>query len=179
MKKSIFISTVFMLGAQIAMAGASNVGLDCKSASGRTKLSASLTGDNPEQQVTLSIDESSINYINQETIDTILMNREYLKDAEELARMDKTLAGTLSVISTVDDIKHQKFSFVVSTTTTVNGDQPVLSFEANAASVKTKKFGHSSTKASFTGTLSKIIDPRTGKPFDKNIVVSCEYDYSL
>ncbi len=174
-----FILTSFLLStlSQFAIAGSANVGISCSSASGRTVFSGEVAGDSFEQTVSLSIDNQSNTYLNQEMIDFIKVNLPYIRDEAEKAKMNSLLEnGKHSIITTNDQIKKHLYSITV--TSDQFGSDPVLKLEAKSKTIKItkKRYG---MEATFDAVLSDILDPRTQTFLDKKIAVKCKYDYSI
>ena len=146
-----------LLGAN-AFAGAANAVFECSSASGRTKLSASVPGDFAEHVVTFSIDGRKSKYV-----DAIVQHAPY-----------KTVKNSDILIN--GSMENKNYSFAI----TAPGNPSVVLFTLKAipSSIKVKQISNGER-----GSLRAIIqglDPREESPtVSKEIEVKCDYDYSI
>ncbi|MGV6810008.1 MAG: hypothetical protein ACWA5U_09040 [bacterium] len=151
-----------MISASNAYAGVANASFDCKSASGRTTVVASVPGDHVEHKVTFAIDGEKLVWKN-ETFQ------------EPPYAMDKN-----SSIFVLGSMQSKNYHFMVVAPNSDNIEiSELLRFSAVPASINVKK-----TPNGEKGTLSAIVqgqDPRKAKDGQNSpkIVLDCTYTFEI
>lgn len=158
----IVASIVMMTMPVIGYAGSANAVFDCKSASGRTALVASVPGDHAEHSVKWTVDGETV-----EWKDIVLQEPPYKSDKN-------------SSIFVLGSMKMNNYHFLVTAPDDGKANPiEVFRFSAMPSSIQVEK-----TANGERGTLSAVIggrDPRAeknGKASPK-IVVSCSYMYEI
>lgn len=160
--KKIMIVTAGALVSVSSYAGSANAFFDCKSASGRTVLKASVPGDHAEHLIELTIDNETVIWK-----DVTIQKPPYNNDKN-------------SSIFVLGSMKMANYHFLVAAP---SGDTASLSevfrFSAVPSSMKVKR-----TPNGERGKLSAIIvgqDPRANKngQASPKIVVDCSYTYEI
>lgn len=156
----IMIVTAGVLVSVSSYAGSANAFFDCKSASGRTVLKASVPGDHTEHLIEFTIDNENV-----EWKDVTIQKPPYNNDKN-------------SSIFVLGTMKMKNYHFLV----TASGDDKadfsdVFRFSAIPSSIKVKQ-----TPNGERGQLSAIVvgkDPRATKNgrVSPKIVVNCSYTY--
>ena len=160
--KKIMIVTAGVFISVSSYAGSANALFDCKSASGRTVLMASVPGDHAEHLIEWTIDHETVKWK-----DIIIQKPPYNNDKN-------------SSIFVLGSMKMANYHFLVAAP---NGDKAglrdVFRFSAIPSSINVKK-----TANGERGKLSAIIvgqDPRANKNgrVSPKIVVDCAYTYEI
>jgi hypothetical protein len=156
------VLTAGIFAATAACAGSANATFDCKSASGRTVLKASVPGDHVEHLVELSIDGETVEWKD------VIMQQSPFKNIKN------------SSIFVLGAMKKKNFHFLLTAPEDSSANSiEVFRFSAVPSSIKVKR-----TSNGERGQLSAIIvgrDPRAkknGKASPK-IVVDCSYSYEI
>jgi hypothetical protein len=156
------IFAISIIATNASYAGSANAVFDCKSASGRTALTASVPGDHAEHYVTLTVDSEAVAWYN-----TTIQEPPYNQKKN-------------SNVFIVGSMKTKNYHFILVAPNSDNIEiSEVLRFSAVPESIKVKK-----TTNSEKGTLSAIIqgqDPRKAKDGQNSpkIVLDCTYTYEI
>lgn len=160
--KQVVILTVGVLAPVASYAGSANAVFDCKSASGRTALTASVPGDHAEHSVKWTVDKETI-----EWKDVTIQEPPYKSDKN-------------SSVFVLGSMKMNNYHFLI---TAPSNDKSsaleVFRFSAVPSSIDVKK-----TANGERGQLAAIIggrDPRAEKngSTSPKIVVNCTYTYEI
>jgi len=160
--KQSLIFGLTMMTSTLSYAGSANAIFDCKSASARTTLSASVPGDHAEHSVSFTIDGETIKWKNE-----VIQQPPY--------NMDKN-----SNVFIVGSMKEKNYHFLIAAPTKTKSDMiEVLRFSAIPESIKVQK-----TSGGEKGQLSAIVfgkDPRKEKDENSSpkIVLDCNYTYEI
>lgn len=160
--KQVAVLAVGVLAPIASYAGSANAVFDCKSASGRTVLTASVPGDHAEHSVKWTVDGETI-----EWKDVVLQEPPYKSDKN-------------SSVFVLGSMKMNNYHFLI---TKPSNDKSsaieVFRFSAMPSSIQVEK-----TANGERGKLSAVIgghDPRAEKngEVSPRIVVSCSYTYEI
>lgn len=170
MKRSLLkfvIPAISLLISHGALAGATNARLECVSASGKTKVSATFPGDFMESGLILSIENQSNAYADQYLMEAREMNEGRIYEEYADARLVKIIS---------EDNLRAKTSRLSIGVESVEGDQAFVALQSIDGTVKLKRT-YSGSRGTFSATVQGL-DPRTGGA-SPVITVKCNYSYEI
>ena len=156
------VFTAGIFAATAACAGSANATFDCKSASGRTVLKASVPGDHAEHLVKLTIDGETVEWKD------VIMQQSPFKNIKN------------SSVFVLGAMKNKNYHFLLTAPEGGSANaREVFRFSAVPSSIKVKQ-----TSNGERGQLSAVIvgqDPRAkkGGKASPKIVVECSYSYEI
>jgi hypothetical protein len=161
-----------------ALAGSSQVEIKCQSASGKTKILASVPGDDSTAFVTLTL-PSKVDAT--KTISTSYLNTLLLEDMK-LNNEDPTVLFPGYQTAVFSVIEHPDLgAYSINVLVQESGfDNSVLTLTAKATTLKIRDRSDSSRQGTFEALL-EAVDPRTPNHSASiaPIAVSCTYFYSI
>ncbi len=177
--KKIFLGTSGLLMAQILFAGSAQVGVDCKSDSGMTTVTATVPGDETEYNVSITIKDKkgevhSVSYIKE---------YQYKNPSDEAPSVPELLLdGDVKVVDGFV-FKDKAYALVMSKVVE-NGPDVSNTLYAIPETVEFKKIGGHERNVKFRARLSgynpRLADEKSDYPYiDGQITLNCTYSYSI